>query len=155
MSTGTPEQRLASAGFELPAAPAPVAAYVPAVIAGGFAYVSGQVPFVDGKLAFTGRVGESVSLEDGVRCAEICALNGLAVLRGAIGELGRVERIVKLGVFVASGEAFADHPKVANGASELMVTAFGEAGRHARAAVGCSSLPLGVPVEVEMVVAVA
>ncbi len=153
MSDSAIEQRLAELGLELPAAAAPVAAYVPVVIAGGLAHVSGQLPFVGGKLV-TGRLGEDVSLEDGTAAAQACGLMILAQLKAALGSLDRVERVVKLGAFVNSAATFTDQPKVANGASELMVAAFGEAGKHARSAVGVPVLPLGAAVEVDAIVAV-
>ena len=147
------EAKLAELGLTLPAAAAPVAAYVPVVIAGGLAYVSGQVSFVDGVLV-KGRLGEDVSLEQGIAAAQGCGLMILAQLKAALGSLDRVERVVKLGAFVNCTAEFTDQPKVANGASELMVAVFGEAGKHARAAVGAPSLPLGVAVEVDAIVAV-
>jgi len=147
------DDRLAELGLTLPEPAAPVAAYVPVVVAGGLAHVSGQIPFLDGVLA-KGRLGEDVSLEDGVTAAQACGVMILAQLKAALGSLDRVERIVKLGVFVNSTPAFTDQPKVANGASELMVAVFGEAGKHARSAVGVPSLPLGVAVEVDAVVAI-
>ncbi|WP_309621255.1 RidA family protein [Novosphingobium sp.] len=147
------DARLAELGIILPAAAAPVAAYVPVVEAGGLAYVSGQVSFVDGQL-FKGRLGEDVSLEQGIEAAQGCALMILAQLKAALGSLDRVERVVKLGAFINSTADFTDQPKVANGASELMVAVFGAAGKHARSAVGVPSLPLGVAVEVDAIVAV-
>lgn len=144
--------RLAELGIELPAAAAPVAAYVPVVVAGNLAHVSGQLPFVEGKLV-TGRLGEDVSLEHGTEAARACGLMILAQLQAALGSLDRVERIVKLGAFVNSAGTFTDQPKVANGASELMVEVFGEAGKHARSAVGVPVLPLGAAVEVDAIVA--
>ena len=147
------EAKLAELGLTLPAAAAPVAAYVPVVIAGGLAYVSGQVSFVDGVLV-KGRLGDDVSLEQGIAAAQGCGLMILAQLKAALGSLDRVERVVKLGAFVNCTADFTDQPKVANGASELMVAEFGEAGKHARAAVGAPSLPLGVAVEVDAIVAV-
>ena len=147
------DAKLAELGLTLPAAAAPVAAYVPVVIVGGLAYVSGQVSFVDGTLV-KGRLGEDVSLEQGIAAAQGCGLMILAQLKAALGSLDRVERVVKLGAFVNCTAEFTDQPKVANGASELMVAVFGEAGKHARAAVGAPSLPLGVAVEVDAIVAV-
>ncbi len=147
------DAKLAELGLTLPTAAAPVAAYVPVVIAGGFAYVSGQVSFVDGVLV-KGRLGDDVSLEQGIAAALGCGLMILAQLKAALGSLDRVERVVKLGAFVNCTADFTDQPKVANGASELMVAVFGEAGKHARAAVGAPSLPLGVAVEVDAIVAV-
>lgn len=147
------EGKLAALGLLLPEAAAPVAAYVPVVVAGGLAHVSGQLPFAGGALV-TGRLGEGVSLEQGAQAAQACGLMILAQLKAALGSLDRVERIVKLGVFVNSVGDFTDQPKVANGASELMVALFGDAGRHARSAVGVPALPLGAAVEVDAVVAV-
>lgn len=147
------QARLAGLGLVLPKAAAPVAAYVPVVEAGGLAHVSGQLPFIDGRLV-TGRLGDDVTTEAGARAAEACALMILAQLQEAFGSLSRVERIVKLGVFVSSSATFTDQPKVGNGASELMVALFGEAGRHARSAVGVPVLPLGAAVEVDCIAAI-
>jgi enamine deaminase RidA (YjgF/YER057c/UK114 family) len=146
------QSRLAELGIVLPAAAAPVAAYVPVVVAGDLAHVSGQLPFVDGRLV-TGRLGEDVTLEQGVAAARACGLMILAQLDAALGSLDPVERIVKLGAFVNSTAAFTDQPKVANGASELMAEVFGEAGKHARSAVGVPVLPLGAAVEIDAIVA--
>ena len=148
------EARLEELGITLPEAAAPVASYVPVVEHGGFAYVSGQVSFVDGEL-FKGRLGEDVSLEDGITAARGCGLMILAQLKAALGSLDRVERVVKLGGFVNSTPDFTDQPKVVNGASDLMLEVFGDVGKHSRAAVGVPSLPLGVAVEVDAVVAVS
>ena len=147
------DAKLAELGLALPQAAAPVAAYVPVVIAGGLAHVSGQLPFINGRLV-TGRLGEDVSLEDGYAAARACGLMILAQLKAALGSLDRVERVVKLGAFINSTGNFTDQPKVANGASELMAALFGEAGKHARSAVGVPVLPLGAAVEVDAIVAV-
>ena len=147
------EARIAALGLKLPAAAAPVAAYVPVVVAGGLAHVSGQLPFIGGNLVI-GRLGEDVTLERGAAAAQACGLMILAQLKAALGSLDRVERIVKLGAFVSSTGDFTDQPKVANGTSELMGEVFGDAGRHARSAVGVPVLPLGAAVEVDCVVAV-
>lgn len=147
------EQKLVALGLQLPAPAAPVAAYVPVVIAGGLAHVSGQLPFVNGALV-TGRLGETVSVEDGAIAAQACGLMILAQLKAALGSLSRVERVVKLGAFISSTADFTDQPKVANGASELMAAVFGEAGKHARSAVGVPVLPLGAAVEIDAIVAV-
>jgi len=147
----TIEARLTELGITLPVAAAPVAAYVPVVVAGGCAYVSGQLPFIDGALV-TGRLGEDVALEQGQAAARACGLMILAQLKAA-GLLERVEQVVKLGAFVSSTGDFTDQPKVANGASELMAEVFGDAGRHARSAVGVLVLPLGAAVEVDAIVA--
>lgn len=144
--------RLAELGIELPAAAAPVAAYVPVAVAGGLAHVAGQLPFIGGQLV-VGRLGEGVSLEQGTAAARACGLMILAQLQAALGSLDRVERVVKLGAFVNSTVDFTDQAKVANGASELMAQVFGEAGKHARSAVGVPVLPLGAAVEVDAIVA--
>jgi enamine deaminase RidA (YjgF/YER057c/UK114 family) len=146
------DAKLAGLGLTLPEPAAPVAAYVPVVVAGGLAHVSGQLPFVDGRLV-TGRLGEDVTLEQGAEAAQACGLMILAQLKAALGSLERVGQVVKLGAFVNSTAEFTDQPKVANGASELMAAVFGEAGRHARSAVGVPVLPLGAAVEVDAVVA--
>ena len=148
------DRTLRELGLELPQAAAPIAAYVPVVEAGGLLHVSGQLPFRDGKVV-TGRLGDGVSLEEGQDAAQRCALMVVAQVKAHIGNLERVARVVKLGVFVNSTADFTDHPKVANGASELMVTLFGDAGRHARAAVGVAALPLGAAVEVDAIIEVA
>lgn len=153
MSEAQIDARLAELGLVLPEPAAPVASYVPVVIAGGFAHVSGQLPFIDGRIV-TGRLGEDVSLEAGIEAAQACGVMILAQLKAALGSLGRVEQVVKLGAFVNSTGSFTDQPKVANGASELMAAVFGEAGRHARSAVGVPVLPLGAAVEVDALVAV-
>lgn len=150
--TDTPSSRLAALGIALPEAAAPVAAYVPAVLAGGLLHVSGQVSFEQGTL-LTGRLGDDRDLDFGVRAARACGLMLLAQIEKAVG-LDAVERIVKLGVFVSSAPGFTDQPRVANGASELMEQVFGEGGRHARAAVGVAALPLGAAVEIDAIVAV-
>ncbi|MEL6485966.1 MAG: RidA family protein [Pseudomonadota bacterium] len=147
------EARLQELGIILPDAAAPVASYMPVVVHGGFAHVSGQLPFIDGVLR-KGRLGENVNLAEGMDAARACGLMILAQLREA-GVLERVERVVKLGAFVSSTPAFTDQPKVANGASDLMFEVFGEKGRHARAAVGVPVLPLGAAVEVDAVIAIA
>lgn len=147
------DRKLAELGLSLPEAAAPVAAYVPTVLAGNLLHVSGQLPFRDGKLV-TGRLGENVSVEDGQDAAQRCALMLIAQVKAALGDLARVKRIVKLGVFVNSHGDFTDQPKVANGASELMVTLFGDAGKHARSAVGVPVLPLGAAVEVDAIIEV-
>jgi enamine deaminase RidA (YjgF/YER057c/UK114 family) len=151
--TDTISDRLAARGITLPQPAAPVAAYVPAVEAAGLLHVSGQLPFDEGVL-MTGRLGEGHDVDYGQKAARLCGVMLLAQIRKALGSLDRVERIVKLGVFVNSAADFTDQPKVANGASELMEEAFGEAGRHARSAVGVPALPLGAAVEVDAIVAI-
>jgi enamine deaminase RidA (YjgF/YER057c/UK114 family) len=150
----SPEERLEQLGVSLPSPAVPVAAYVPCVRTGNLVFVSGQVPVVDGKPTHLGRLGEGVGLQDGRAAARTCAINVIAALKVELGELSRVRRVVKLTGFVASTPDFTDQPKVANGASELFGEVFGDAGRHARAAVGVAALPLGVPVEVEAIVEV-
>jgi enamine deaminase RidA (YjgF/YER057c/UK114 family) len=146
-------ERLAELGVELPAVAAPAGAYVPAVVHGGLVYTAGQIPFVDGALPLVGKVGAEVSPEQAKDLARTCALNALAAVADAIGSLDRVTRIVKLTGFVASASGFTGQPGVINGASELLGDVFGEPGRHARSAVGVAELPLGAPVEVELIVA--
>ena len=150
--TDTVDARLAELGLTLPVAAAPVAAYVPVVIAGGLAHVSGQLPFIDGALV-TGRLGDDVTTEQGTAAARACGLMILAQLKAALGSLDRVERVVKLGAFINSTGDYTDQPKVANGASELMAAVFGDAGKHARSAVGVPVLPLGAAVEIDAIVA--
>ena len=147
----TPEDRLAEIGISLPPAVPPVAAYIPVRMAGNLAFVAGQIPMREGKLMASGSVPEKVSVEDAAACARQCAINALAALKAELGELSRVKQVVRVGVFVACGAGFTDHPQVANGASELLQQVFGESGKHARAAVGAPSLPRGAPVEVELV----
>ena len=147
----TIDDRLKELGIELPQAAAPVASYVPVVTLGNLAHVSGQLPFIDGELV-TGRLGEDVEIELGIRAARACGLMILAQLKAALGSLDKVERIVKLGGFVNSAGSFTDQPKVVNGCSDLMVDVFGEAGKHARSAVGVPVLPLGAAVEVDAIV---
>ena len=145
--------RIAKLGLVLPEPAAPVAVYVPVVVSGGLAHVSGQLPFVDGKLV-TGRLGDDLSLDQGIEAARACGLMILAQLRAAVGSLSRIERIVKLGAFVNSTGDFTMQPQVANGASELMAAVLGDAGRHARSAVGVPALPLGAAVEVDAIAAI-
>ncbi len=146
-------RRLEELGLTLPQAAAPVASYVPVVEAAGLLHVSGQLPFQGGAVV-TGRLGDGTSLEQGQEAARACALMVVAQVKAALGgDLSRVARIVKLGVFVNSAADFTDQPRVANGASDLMVALFGDAGKHARAAVGVAALPLGAAVEVDAVIA--
>ena len=146
------ESRLAALGITLPAATAPAANYVPARRTGAYVYIAGQVPTAGGKDQFVGKLGREVSLEDGQKAARLCAINILAQLRAALdGSLDNVVGCIRLGGFVNSTPEFGDQPKVINGASDLMVEVFGEAGRHARAAVGCAALPRNVAVEVDAI----
>jgi len=147
------DAKLTEMGLALPDPAAPVAAYVPVVVAGGLAHVSGQLPFIDGVLV-KGRLGEDVTTGDGYAAARACGLMILAQLRAALGSLDRIEKVAKLSAFVTSAVDFTDQPKVANGASELMAALFGDAGRHARSAVGVPALPLGAAVEVDAIVAI-
>jgi enamine deaminase RidA (YjgF/YER057c/UK114 family) len=151
--TDTIASRLSALNITLPQPAAPVAAYVPAVQSGNLLHISGQLPFDEGELML-GRLGENRDLEYGQRAARACGIMLLAQINKALGSLDRVERIVKLGVFVNSAGSFTDQPKVANGASELMEQVFGEAGRHARSAIGVPVLPLGAAVEIDAVVAI-
>jgi enamine deaminase RidA (YjgF/YER057c/UK114 family) len=148
-----PRDKLAELGLELPKVTPPMAAYVPAVRSGNHIYVSGQLPMAEGKLLATGKVGAQVSAEQGKELAQRCALNGLAAIDALVG-LEHVVRVVKVLGFVASAAGFTGQPGVINGASELLGAVFGEAGQHARSAVGVAELPLDAPVEVEMIVEV-
>lgn len=150
----TPEERLAGLGLSIPEVAAPVAAYVPTVRSGQHVFTSGQLPMRDGQLLRTGKVGGEVSQEDAVECARQCGLNALAAVRAEVGELSAVKRVVKVVAFVASTPDFTGQPAVANGVSELLGEVFGEAGVHARSAVGVAVLPLDAPVEVELIVEV-
>lgn len=145
------ERRLAELGLQLPAAPRPVASYIPVSRAGNLAFVSGQIPMDQGKVIAPGKVGGDLDLDAAVEAARRCVLQALAALKEEIGSLDHVRSIVKVSVFVASAQGFTDQPKVANGASDLLVEVFGDSGRHARAAVGVAELPLGAAVEVELV----
>jgi enamine deaminase RidA (YjgF/YER057c/UK114 family) len=151
------EKRLAELGLDVPDVPAPVAAYVPAVRDGSYIYTSGQLPMVSGQLVQTGKVGDGhglVPADDAKRLAEVCALNAIAAVKSQVGDLDKVTRVVKVVGFVASDPSFTGQPGVINGASELLGKAFGDAGVHARSAVGVAVLPLDAPVEVEITVAV-
>ena len=148
----TPEERLAELGLSVPEVVPPLAAYVPAVRSGSLVFTAGQLPARDGVMLATGKLGDGVTAEQGYECARQCALNALAAIKAEIGELSAIKRVVKAVVFVASTPDFTGQPQVANGASELLGEVFGDAGRHARSAVGVSALPLDVPVEVELVV---
>lgn len=155
-----PSQRLAELGLALPEIAKPLAAYVPAVRTGDLVYTSGQLPLRHGALLSTGKVGAGetsggVSVAEAAECAQVAALNGLAAASAAAGGLDAIARVVKVVVFVASAPGFTDQPQVGNGASELLGKVFGDAGQHARSAVGVASLPLDAPVEVELVVEVA
>ncbi|MGD0232087.1 MAG: RidA family protein [Syntrophorhabdales bacterium] len=148
------EQRLKDLEITLPEVARPVASYTPAVLSGIYVFVSGQLPLVGGRLKFEGRVGREVSLDEARECARIAALNCLAAVRDVVGSLDRIRQIVRVTGYVRSGEDFRDHPRVLNGASDLLLEIFGDEGVHVRSAVGCGGLPLGAPVEVEMIVEV-
>jgi enamine deaminase RidA (YjgF/YER057c/UK114 family) len=150
----TPEQRLAELGLELPEVVAPLASYVPAVRSGSHVYTSGQVPMVRGEMQVTGKVGADVDAETAKGAARTCALNALAAIRSITGDLSAVTRVVKVVGYVASAPDFTGQPAVVNGASDLLGAVFGDAGSHARSAVGVASLPLDAPVEVELIVEV-
>jgi enamine deaminase RidA (YjgF/YER057c/UK114 family) len=150
----TPEERIADLGLTLPAVAAPVAAYVPAVRSGSHVFTSGQLPFVDGQLVATGKVGAEVDPDQAKQLAQVCALNALAAVASVTGGLSAVTRVVKVVGFVASAPDFSGQPGVVNGASELLGAVFGNAGKHARSAVGVAVLPLDAPVEVELIVEV-
>lgn len=148
----TPEERLAELGLAVPEVAAPVAAYVPAVRSGAHVFTSGQLPMRGGELMAVGKVGGEVTAEEAYACAQQCVLNAIAAVRAEVGELARVRRVVKVVAFIASTPDFTGQPGVANGASELLGKVFGEAGVHARSAVGVPVLPLDAPVEVELIV---
>jgi enamine deaminase RidA (YjgF/YER057c/UK114 family) len=151
---GKIEARLSKLGIELPDAAAPAANYVPYVLEGNTLYIAGQVPFWNGELMHLGKVGADYSVEDAVAAARVCGLNLIAQARAAVGDLDRITRIMKIGGFVNSVSDFTQHPEVINGASNLFVEVFGDAGKHARFAVGAGSLPRGVAVEVDAVMTV-
>lgn len=153
--TDTVERRLAEAGYQLPTAAAPIAAYVPTVRSGSLLYISGQISFAEDGSIITGRLGDGLDAAAGRAAAERCGLMLIAQIKASLGDLSRVSRVVKLGVFVTATADFTAQPEVANGASELMVLAFGEAGRHARSAVAVPSLPRGAAVEIDAVIEVA
>ena len=146
------ETRLTELGLELPEVATPAGSYVPAVISGNLVFTAGQIPLVDGKLMAEGRLGAEISPEQGKEIAQRCALNAIAAVKSVLGDLGRVKRVVKVVGFVASTPDFTAQPSVVNGASELLQAAFGDAGIHARSAVGVAVLPLNSTVEVELIV---
>ena len=148
------ERKLTDLGIELPAPPKPVATYVPAVQAGDLLFLCGVIPFRDGKLLFEGKLGRELTVEQGYEAARLAVLNALAIVRQALGTLDRVKRVVRMTGHVASAEGFVQHPAVINGASDLLVKIFGDAGQHARVALGAAELPLNAPVEIELIVQV-
>jgi enamine deaminase RidA (YjgF/YER057c/UK114 family) len=151
----TPSQKLAELRITLPPVTAPIGSYVPGIRSGNLVLVSGQLPFVDGKLTAVGKVGADISVEQAIAAARQAGLNALGIAAHTAGGIDRIKQIVRLAVFVASAPGFTDQPKVANGASDLMAEIFGEAGRHVRAAVGASELPRGAAVEVELMAEIA
>ena len=148
------EEKIKKLGFEIPETPQPLAAYTPALQVGDMVYTSGQVPIENGELKYAGKIGFDLTVEEGQKAAEICALNGLSAIKGVIKDLDKIEKIIKVTVFVNSADGFTDQPKVANGASELLGNIFGDAGRHVRSAVGVNELPIDSAVEIEMIVKV-
>lgn len=148
------ESKLKEMGIKIPEAPKPLAAYIPALQTGNLVMTAGQLPMVNGKLMFEGKVGFDVTAEDAKEAAKQCAINCLSVIKSEIGSLDKIKRIVKLTVFVNSADGFTAQPQVANGASEFVVEVFGQAGKHVRSAVGVNELPINAPVEIEMIVEV-
>ncbi len=148
------EEKIKELGFELPEAPKPLAAYIPALQIGDLVYTAGQIPMIKGELKYKGKIGQNLNIEEGRKAAEVCALNCLSVIKSVIGDLDKIERVVKLVVYVNSADVFTEQPKVANGASELIGKIFGEAGKHVRSAVGVNELPIDSAVEIEMIVKV-
>ncbi|WP_417789964.1 RidA family protein [Terasakiella pusilla] len=154
--SGKIEQRLAELGIELPEATRAVGNYVPTLITGNYLYLSGQITILNGELKYIGRLGENLSVEDGMAAARLCGLNMIAQVKAALdGDLDRVKQVIKLGGFVNGTPEFTDQPKVLNGASDLMVEVFGDVGKHTRSAVGVASLPLGISVEVDGIFEIA
>lgn len=148
------EQKLVQLGLVLPAPPKPVATYIPAVLAGELLFLSGVIPFRDGKLVFEGKLGRELTVEQGYEASRLALLNALAIIRQELGTLDRVKRVVRMTGHVASAEGFVQHPAVINGASDLLVKIFDEAGKHARVALGAAELPLNAPVEIELILQV-
>ncbi|HEX9743424.1 MAG TPA: RidA family protein [Nitrospiraceae bacterium] len=148
------ERKLTDLGITLPAPPKPVATYIPAVLAGELLFLSGVIPFRDGTLVFEGKLGRELTVEQGYEASRIALLNALAIIRQELGTLDRVVRVVRMTGHVASADGFVQHPAVINGASDLLVRIFGEAGKHARVALGAAELPLNAPVEIELIIQV-
>lgn len=146
------EKKLQELGLNIPEAPKPLAAYIPSLRVDKLIFTAGQLPMVNGELLYKGKLGKEVSDEEGIKAAEACLLNCLSVVKSQLNSLDDIDRIVKLTVFVNSSEGFTSQPKIANGASELLVKVFGEQGKHVRSAVGVNELPLNAPVEIEMIV---
>ena len=148
------EQKLFDLGIEIHEAPKPLASYIPVTKVGNLVFTAGQIPLKDGALAYEGKVGKDITIEEGAKAALLCTINCLSVIKTEIGSLDNIKRIIKVTVFVNSADGFTDQPKVANGASDLLVSVFGEAGQHVRSAVGVSELPIDSSVEIEMIVEV-
>jgi enamine deaminase RidA (YjgF/YER057c/UK114 family) len=148
------EEKLNEMGIEIPVAPRPLASYIPATKAGNLIFTAGQIPMVDGELKYKGKVGKEISLAEGIKAAELCTVNCLSVIKSEVKNLDNIKRVIKVTVFVNSTNGFTDQPKVANGASDLLVKIFGDNGKHARSAVGVNELPIDSSVEVEMIVEV-
>lgn len=148
------EEKIKQLGFTLPTAPKPLASYVPAIQTADLIFTAGQLPIKDGILAFKGKLGKDLNEDEGKKAAQLCALNCLAVIKNEIGSLDKIDKIIKLTVFVNSAEGFINQPQVANGASDLVKEIFGDNGKHVRSAVGAAELPLNAPVEIEMIVRV-
>jgi enamine deaminase RidA (YjgF/YER057c/UK114 family) len=149
------ESKLKALGLQLPLPPQPVATYIPAVRVGDLLFLSGVLPMRDGQLAFSGKLGRDLTAEEGMEAAKLSLLNALAIAKQELGSLDRISRVVKVVGYVASAEGFVQQPQVLNGASDLLVAVFGEAGRHARVAVGAAELPRRAPVEIEMILSIA
>jgi enamine deaminase RidA (YjgF/YER057c/UK114 family) len=149
------EAKLKDLGLQLPPPPQPVATYIPAVRAGDLLFLSGVLPMRDGQLAFSGKLGRELTVEEGMEAAKLCLLNALAIAKQELGSLDRISRVVKVVGHVASAEGFVQQPQVLNGASDLLVAVFGESGRHARVAVGAAELPRRAPVEIEVILSIA
>ncbi|PID56226.1 MAG: hypothetical protein CR986_10375 [Ignavibacteriae bacterium] len=148
------EEKLKELGFTVPEVPKPLASYIPANQSGNLIFTAGQLPVVNGELKYKGKLGSEVTTEEGQKSAEICTINCLSVIKSLIGDLDKIKKIVKVTVFVNSSNGFTDQPKVANGASDLLVKVFEEKGKHARSAVGVNELPINAATEIEMIVEV-
>ena len=148
------EEKLNEMGIEIPVAPKPLASYIPATKTGNLIFTAGQIPMVDGELKYKGKVGKEISLAEGIKAAELCTVNCLSVIKSEVKNLDNIKRVIKVTVFVNSTNGFTDQPKVANGASDLLVKIFGDNGKHVRSAVGVNELPIDSSVEVEMIVEV-
>lgn len=146
------EEKLKELGFELPEAPKPLASYIPVKKIGNLVFTAGQIPLKNGVLVYKGKIGKEIGLDNGINAAELCTINCLSVIKSAVGDLDNIKQIVKVTVFVNSSDGFTDQPKVANGASDLLVKLFSDKGKHVRSAVGVNELPIDASVEIEMIV---